>query len=98
MTAPSIPTRLAQIAEREDGSGAADEINSLGFDEQQERTETTLKQLSGAFDGEWESSSVEQEVDDYFVCSGQLELTVGRCIRASLAVCDMVVQHDVRVL
>lgn len=96
MTAPSIPTRLGQIAERENRPEEADAINSLGFEEQQQRTDDLLKQLSDTFEGHWSSASIDLESDDYFVCALRSGLTTGRCVRAAIVVSNMVVQRDVR--
>ncbi|WOO77718.1 uncharacterized protein LOC62_01G001282 [Vanrija pseudolonga] len=63
LTAPSVPTRLGQIAAR-DGDG--EDVASLPFDEAQRRTDESLAALADAFDAGLPGASVEAEADDYF--------------------------------
>jgi len=64
MSASSVPTRLGIIATMD---GEEDPTAGMGYNEQQEKSEETLKTLAGVFDGGWSKTEVERDVDDYFV-------------------------------
>lgn len=67
LTGTSIPTRIAEVARREEGDEASDAVAELGYDEQQQRTEESLNALSEAFEGGWSAATMDAESDDYFV-------------------------------
>lgn len=60
-------------------------MTDLGYEEQQRRTDDSLKSLADAFDGGWGAATVEAESDDYFVSGvGGMSVQRGRLAEVPL--------------